>query len=384
MSTVSKKELKKVRDYCKVIIEDEISQELIYHGWNATKSNIKTYQELSRKIKLSEEDHFIIQIAIYFLYTGFGEEGVKPYEGSKAIAGKYLQDEGFSHDMIESVAQCIHLKVDGGSPTDLREKVFLDTVYSYYGAKKLRKRISTTWEERNFLRKVKVDLLTALEKKNKDLEEHSYNTPVAKNCYDYRKAKNLVKLKSVINKEKSKNNLSSNKTAMTMFKTASRNHIDLINIADKKAGIMISINAILMTVMIPILGSYIIDVSRFIIPSVILIMTSGAAVILATLATRPQLSNGEIDKDEKYQGEKSLFYFGNFFEMKKEDYRKAVKNVIVRDITLENSIINDLYDMGVILGVKYKRLRWCYIIFAGGIGFTLLSFIVSFFIFSQI
>ncbi|MFT4536145.1 MAG: hypothetical protein ACJA1A_001426 [Saprospiraceae bacterium] len=359
MSTVSKKELKKVRDYCKVIIEDEISQELICHGWNATKSNIKIYQELSKKIKLTEKEDFVIQVAIYFLYTGFGEEDAKPYQGSKSIAEDYLRSEDFPHDIVASVRKCIDLKLDGGTPSDITETVFLDTVYSYYGAKKLKKRISTTWEERNFLRKVKVDLLTALEKKNKEIEEHSYNTSVAKKCYDYRKPKNLVKLKSVINKEKNKNNLSSNKTAMTMFKTASRNHIDLINIADKKAGIMISINAILMTVMIPILGSYIIDVSRFVKPSSILILTCGAAVILATMATRPQLSDEEIDKDDKFQGEKSLFYFGNFFEMRKEDYRQAVKDVIVRDITLENSIINDLYDMGAILGIKYKRLRWC-------------------------
>lgn len=382
--TTSKKDIKSIKIYCKGIIKDEISQDLIYHGWNATKQNIKTYSKLAEKIKLSESDDFIIQASIYFLYTGFVREEMKPYEGTLLIAKKYLIEIGVDEETISSILKCINLKVEDRLPTNIIEKVFLDSVYSYYGEKGLKKRIITTWEERNFLRKEKVDLLTSLEKKTSEILNHRYFTQVARKRYDFKKASNLVKLQSHINTEKNKNNLSNNKIAMTMFKTASRNHIDLINIADKKAGIMISINAILMTVMIPILGSYIIDVSRFIIPSTVLILTSGTAVILATLATRPQTDSGDIANDNKHRGEKSLFYFGNFFEMKKEDYRAAVKDVIVRDITLENSIINDLYDIGAVLGMKYKKLRWCYLIFAAGIGLTLISFIISFFIFPEI
>lgn len=384
MASISKSDLKKIKEYCKTIIQNEISRDLVYHGWSATETNLKTLDTLSKKLKLGDDDIHIAKTAVLFLYTGFVKKDLRPYEASLMLANSFLKELGIDHEIIEDVKNCIRLKVDNINPSTLPERVFIDTAYAYFGEKGLRKRIEGTWEERNFLRKEKQDLLTALEIKYDEIVNHKYYTAAAQNLYDYRKTKNLLKLKATINKEKNKNNLSSNKTAMTMFKTALRNHIDLINIADKKAGIMISINAILMTVMIPILGSYIIDVSKFIVPSIILVLTCGTAVILATLATRPQLSKGEVDDQSVYKGEKSLFYFGNFFEMEKKEYRNAVKDVIVRDITLENSIINDLYDMGVVLGVKYKRLRWCYIIFAGGIGLTLVSFIISFFLFPEI
>lgn len=384
MTSLSKSVLKEIKKYCKTTIQDHISADLVYHGWCATKENLDTLSTLSKKIKLPKQEEYIIHAAILYLYTGFVKKEMKPYRGSILIAEKHMDELGVEEQEIIAVKSCLKLKAEKTKPVTLVQRVFLDVVFSYYGEKGLKKRIQSTWEERNFLKDEKVDLLTSFERKYADIKEHNFETQAAKNLYDYRKAKNLVKLKSTIDKEKSKNNLSSNKTAMTMFKTALRNHIDLINIADKKAGIMISINAILMTLMIPILGSYIIDVTRFIIPSVILIITCGAAVILATIATRPQLSKGDVDEDAIFKGEKSLFYFGNFFEMKKTEYRNAVKDVIVRDITLENSIINDLYDMGVILGIKYKRLRWCYIIFAVGVGLTLVSFLVSFLVFPEI
>jgi len=385
MATITKVDIKNVKTYCKQLIQEELSQDLIYHGWSATKENISKLRILAKKMNLPAMDLHIAELATYFLNTGFVKEDLKPYEASLEIAMSYMQSIDLDSETIESVAQCIRLKLDEDRvPNSMAEKVFYDTAYAYFGEGSLKKRISASWSERNFLRKEKVDLLTTLERKVTEMQNHVYYTSAATKTYAYKKSTNLIKLKSSINKEKVDNNLTSNKTAMTMFKTALRNHIDLINIADKKAGIMISINAILMTMMIPILGSYIIDISKFLIPSIILILTCGIAVILATLATRPQLNEGDVERESVLKGEKSLFYFGNFYDMEKADYRTAVKDVIVRDITLENSIINDLYDMGVLLGLKYKRLRWCYLVFACGIALTLITFVISFFAFPVI
>ena len=165
-----------------------------------------------------------------------------------------------------------------------------------------------------------------------------------------------------------------------MFKTALRNHIDLVHVTDKKAGIMISINAILLTVMIPILSGKFIDVQQFVVPYAILLVTCGVTVILATYATRPQVQNGKVSKSDVQKGKRSLFFFENFWRMPKDEYQEAIKAVIVRDQTFENSVINELYDLGRILGVKYQRLRWCYTAFAIGIGLTLVALGVTYII----
>ena len=58
---------------------------------------------------------------------------------------------------------------------------------------------------------------------------------------------NKRRLKKLANPEKKKKELvpiSENKSAQMMFKTALRNHLDLSSLADNKANIMLSINAV--------------------------------------------------------------------------------------------------------------------------------------------
>lgn len=386
MSKITASHIKKIKKYVKNLLRDGIPVDLAFHNYKTTKDNIEIIETLSNKINATDQQRHIAMIATYFLYTGYTQPEVTEnyYTESAEIARTYLYENGFGQNDIDAVINCINTRAENTVPSTISEKIFHDMTRAYYGQKKIKSRVEEIWEERNFLKDDKVDYLTKLEDIYNNISNHEYHTTCAKRLYGFKKAKNLVKLQGEIDKSKKSNMLSSNKTAMTMFKTASRNHIDLINIADKKAGIMISINAIVITLMIPILGSYIIDVTKFIVPSIILILTCGTAIILATLATRPQLDDGEASEENIMKGNRSLFYFGNFFNMKKDEYKNAIKSVIVRDITLENSIINDLFDMGQILGIKYKRLRLCYIIFAVGIGLTLISFFVSFFIFPEI
>lgn len=386
MSLISSSQIKGIKNFAKDILKQGLSNDLSYYNWPNTKDNIETVEMLIERSKLPVDDAHMVKAATYFLYTGFSKlDTENHFQESKNIATEYLQKNQFPSVFVQGVNDCLQLTIDRNlEPKGKAQKVFHDVFYSVYGQKKLHKRIEASWEELNLLGAEKEDILTVMETTYTHMNDHEFHTPCAKRKFRFRKLKNGIKLQSYIDKVRSKNMLSSNKTAMTMFKTALRNHIDLVNIADKKAGIMISINAILMTVMIPILGSYILDVSKYIIPSVILLLTCGAAVILATMATRPQRSDGKIDENEKLAGNKSLFYFGNFFKMGKNEYQNAIKDVIVRDKILENSVINDLYEMGVLLGIKYRRLRWCYIVFAVGIGLTLLSFLFSFFLFSEI
>jgi len=177
-----------------------------------------------------------------------------------------------------------------------------------------------------------------------------------------------------IEKSKRENSLLFNKIAMTMIKTSSRNQIDLINIADKRAGIMITVNAILLTLMIPLFASYIFDVSSFIIPMLILIISSGITIVLATLATKP-LNRKSPEMYDLIKGNRSIFYFDNFKDLNKGQFTKTVNDLVVKSSYLENAIYADLYDTGIKLSLKFKRLRWCYSIFAIGIISTIISFV---------
>ncbi len=384
MENLTQDQIKHIRKHVKSLLNEGMAGQLSLHNWENTKENVKLLEKIAKLGKVEKSVNDIALVATYFQYTGFTDTDADSiYNRSMELARVYMRDQEYSDVFIESVLNCLKIRVERKTADTEAAKLYQDISDAYFGQKKLSLRIKLSWEESNLLSEEKTDLLTKQESVLEKMTDHKYNLAASRNLFRFKKLQNTAKLQSKIEKARNNSMLGNNKTAMTMFKTALRNHIDLINIADKKAGIMISINAILMTVMIPILGSYVIDVSKFIVPSIILIVTCGAAVILATLATRPQVSDGSTDDENRITGEKSLFYFGNFFKMDKSEYNTAIKDVIVRDTTLENSIINDLYELGYILGIKYKRLRWCYFIFAGGIALTLISFIVSMFVFPE-
>jgi len=219
-----------------------------------------------------------------------------------------------------------------------------------------------------------MDKLTLIENFYHNMNSYSFKTKIAKKLWKKKKISALRIMSQFIEKSKRENSLLFNKIAMTMIKTSSRNQIDLINIADKRAGIMITVNAILLTLMIPLFASYIFDVSSFIIPMLILIISSGITIVLATLATKP-LNRKSPEMYDLIKGNRSIFYFDNFKDLNKGQFTKTVNDLVVKSSYLENAIYADLYDTGIKLSLKFKRLRWCYSIFAIGIISTIISFV---------
>lgn len=180
-----------------------------------------------------------------------------------------------------------------------------------------------------------------------------------------------------ISKTKSKT-ITNSKTAQTQLKTALRNHIDLSSIADNKANIMLSVNAMILTVGLPLIISQFETDSLLVIPTAILAFSSLGSMVLATLSTRPIKMNGSTRMEEVKALKSNLFFFGNFYKMNFEEYESGMKTVVGNDKILDNSITRDLFFIGKSLGKKYDRLRLCYNIFMYGVGLALTSYIVIF------
>jgi len=199
------------------------------------------------------------------------------------------------------------------------------------------------------------------------------------------KIQNKTKLVKYIQKKKAASSITNNKRAMTMVKTSSRNQIDLLSIADKKAGIMITVNSILLTILIPLFASYVINLSGYIIPIIILAVTCAITILFATLATRPSANPKDEESEEKLNsGETSIFYFKNFARLSKDEFVDQASDLLNKDIAFEKAVFTDLYDVGIDLDRKYSRLRWCYTVFASGIILTMFSFIFIVIYFSAI
>lgn len=164
--------------------------------------------------------------------------------------------------------------------------------------------------------------------------------------------------------------------ARMMFKTTLRNHIDLTNIADGKANIMLSINALIITIAMPLLISEVEKSPYLIMPIGLLLLTCVLSIIFAALATRPIKTNGVTPLDKVKNTGSNIFFFGNFHNMKIEDYHAGLKEVLADEKVLEQSIFNDLYYLGLALGKKFELLRICYMVFMIGIVLSALSFVL--------
>jgi hypothetical protein len=219
------------------------------------------------------------------------------------------------------------------------------------------------------------------------LKEHEFYTVEAKNRFTEAKKKHIKKiekkLKKADKKEKEKESpnlltIGASKSAQTQFKTALRNHIDLSSIADNKANMMISVNALIITVALPLMGSRIAEDGKMLIPTLVLLAVCITTMVFATLATRPIRMKGRSSMEDIQQKKSNLFFFGNFYQMSFPEYEDGMREVIGNEEILDNAITRDLFFLGKALGKKYEYLRLCYSIFMYGLICVVLTFGIVF------
>ncbi|RZM23387.1 MAG: phosphohydrolase, partial [Pedobacter sp.] len=74
----------------------------------------------------------------------------------------------------------------------------------------------------------------------------------------------------------------------------------------------------------------------------------------------------------------NLLFFGNFYKMQLEEYQWAMNEMMKDNDYLYNSMIKDLYFLGLVLHRKYKLLRITYNIFMFGIIVSVIAFVIAF------
>lgn len=166
----------------------------------------------------------------------------------------------------------------------------------------------------------------------------------------------------------------------TMFRTTLNNHNNLSGLVDNKANILLSVNAIIisvsLTTIIPKLDNP--SNAHLIIPTLLLIISSVIAITFAILATRPSVTKGSFTRKEVDEKKVNLLFFGNFYKMPYEDYNWAMNELMKDREYLYNSMIKDLYHLGIVLEKKYRLLRIAYTIFMFGIILSVIAFLFAF------
>jgi hypothetical protein len=166
----------------------------------------------------------------------------------------------------------------------------------------------------------------------------------------------------------------------TMFRTTLSNHNNLSRYVDNKAHILLSVNAIIISISLTKIMPKLDNPANthLIIPALILIVSSVVSMILAILATRPSVTKGSFTRNEVEEKKVNLLFFGNFYKMPYEDYNWAMNELMKDSEYIYNSMIKDLYHLGIVLEKKYRLLRTTYTIFMCGIIISVIAFLIAF------
>ena len=149
----------------------------------------------------------------------------------------------------------------------------------------------------------------------------------------------------------------------TWFRLASKNLYTRLKIVDTKANILITANAIIISMILGTLYTKLDEDPHLIWAVGGLVLTNVLSITFAILATIPKSwvkFTGEITSAD-------LMTFEDFSDMPLSTYSDSVINTIENGTTLYPSLIKDIHNLGVKLSTKYKLIRSSYLIFLYGI-----------------
>ena len=371
---------KAARKFVKDLLQRSLPEGMVFHDWEHTNQVRKAVRQLTKEFELSKTDRLDLELAAIFHDVGFIETYQDHETASQRIAEEYLRARHFPETRINRVLELIGSTRDGHAPQNLAERILRDADISHTGEKGYRARAERLRQERNQFLGKDVDVAQWHAANAKFLDGRDFHTPEAERIWGKRKRKNLAKTETrhTEAKEEALVLIEDSKSARMMFKTALRNHIDLTSIADNKANIMLSLNTLILAVGMPAAAKWIDGSLYLLIPSLLLLTTALITIFYATVSTRPIKMNGETDLKRLENGKTNLFFFGNFYGLEQQQYQNSIRKIVADNEHLDDSIINDLYFLGLALGDKFAQLRRCYNVFMIGMVLTFFSFVVSY------
>ncbi|WP_420388464.1 Pycsar system effector family protein [Roseivirga sp.] len=392
----------KVQSYCKELFSDRLSENFVYHNYHHTERVVDAARIIGRESELTDEELELVTIAAWFHDVGYTEGCDNHEETSVKIAEAYLSQEGLPEDKIRIISGCILATRMPQAPKNLLEQILCDadmhhlacTDYHKMSDRMHReieltknKKISESdWDKLNFSFFNDHEYFTEFGKKylqpiKDDNLKRIGNGEVKEKKKSKSEDKQIKKLEKKLAKMEEKARIKPDRGIETMFRTTSKNHLELSAMADNKANIMISVNTIILSVVVSVLIRKLYEYPNLVIPTIVLIIVCLTTIVLAILATRPNVSSGVFTDEEVLSKRTNLLFFGNFHKMKLDRYEWGMKEMMKDGDYLYGSLIKDIYYLGVVLGKKYKLLRACYTFFMIGFVISIIAFVCAMLLF---
>ncbi|MFT5215046.1 MAG: putative metal-dependent HD superfamily phosphohydrolase, partial [Glaciecola sp.] len=379
------------------LLNDKLDNKFVYHNLAHTQRVVEKANELAELAKLSELKKNYLALSAWLHDTGYTKQIENHEDESAKIASTFLTEQGCSKDDIDAVCNLILATKMNHEPTNQLEKIIRDADCAHIGSKNyidiselLRKEWELTCD------KTLTEAEWLAENINFLSSKHRFYTNEASSIWDNGKGKNLSRLLKVqkklllesskLKQKKAELKFKKNKIELpergieTMFRVALRNHITLSDIADTKANILLSVNAIIISLVLSNLVSKLDNPTNdyLILPTAVFTLFTVASIVLSVLATRPNVTKGKFSKQDVADKKVNLLFFGNFHKMKLDEFEWAMGEMMKDRDYLYGSLTKDLYFLGLVLNRKYNLLRLTYAVFLVGIVVSVIAFAFAF------
>ena len=378
----------KAAEFVADLFKRELSNKYVYHNLTHTIETAEACMDAAEFYELKDNEKLSLLLAAWFHDTGYVQTYNGHEEESKEYAREFLKTQDCSPEMIFQVEKLINTTKHGAKPENLLEEIICDADHVSVGKKRFFRKaelLRIEWEV--FLDKFYTDREWAKEQQQFIISTNFY-TEFFRREYGSRREKNIEKQRSTLVKAKAKKakNKEPKRGTETMYRATYRNHINLSQIADEKANMMISINTIIMSVIITVVGSgftftgqSFVESMRYTVPIAFLLLGSLFSVIFAVISARPNVTSKKVNLEKIRKKKSSVLFFGNFSNMKLQEFITNMHELMSDKDLLYDNMTVDLYYLGLVLTDKYRMLRISYNIFMGGLVFAVVAFIGIFF-----
>lgn len=392
LSMISIDVYKKTEQYVTALFQDNPRPELHFHNLAHTIQVVDRTKEIAGHYYLSESDMLAVYVAAWFHDTGYlFAEPQQHEEKSVELMTAFMKEYANDEQLIEKIERCILATRPPRNHSSLLFQIICDADTYHFGTKDFKQTNKLVWEEY----KARDPNLVEKEWRAKSadfLNQHEFYTKYCKDLLDERKNKNMKKLQkkaeektadkteaelSLAKLDKDNSGLKS-KGIQTMLRLTSTNHFHLSDMADSKAHILISVNAIIISVILSVLLRRLEETPYLTIPTIIFLLVSVATIVISIISTRPKVSGGMFTSQDVTDKKTNLLFFGNFYKTSYEDYNAAMREMMKDTDYLYGSLIKDIYTLGTVLGRKYKLVRLAYNVFMIGIIVSVLAFSIAF------
>ncbi len=403
---VTKELLVATEDYARDILLNHLPKSYLYHTIDHTLQVVEAAEKIGLETGLDQNQLLLIKIAAWLHDLGYVNKYLGHEEESMSMAKTFLRGQGAEDELIDRVNQLIYATRLDVEPSNTLEEVLKDADLCNLSTEEALENSERIREEWKIFCDRIFDDMEWDEFNYRFFKNHEYYSAYGKMHLTPGKKQNTKQIKKRIKKQKKGNREDQDKSLLqyqleqqeaktdklkrrlkkikrqrpdrgieTMFRATYRTHINLSDLADSKANILLSVNAIIISIIFTNVFTKVQAMEQYIIvPSVVLMAVCMLAIVFTILSTRPSINSGVFTREDILKKKTNLLFFGNFYRMQLDDFMWGINEMMKDANYLYGSMAKDIYFLGKVLARKFYLLRIAYNIFMYGMAVSLLVF----------